>query len=85
MISKALPAFWECFDKLPADIQAVARAKYELWSQDPFHTSLRFKLMRDDVWSVRVNKNYRALGIREKDVIFWFWIGTHREYERLVK
>jgi hypothetical protein len=27
-------------------------------------------------------KRYRALGLRDGDVIAWFWIGTHEEYNR---
>jgi hypothetical protein len=26
--------------------------------------------------------SYRALGLREGDLIVWFWIGTHEEYNR---
>ena len=41
--------------------------------------------MKDDVWSVRINRNYRALGIRDADAVVWFWIGTQREYDKLLK
>ena len=41
--------------------------------------------MMDGVWSVRINQNYRALGRRKGALIVWFWIGTHAEYDRLVK
>ena len=37
-----------------------------------------------DLWSVRVNLQYRALGRRRGDVIVSFWIGSHEEYDRLI-
>jgi hypothetical protein len=61
----------------------MAREKYQLWEQDCFHPSLRFKPLKDDVWSVRINQNYRALGRRDGGLIVWFWIGTHAEYDKL--
>jgi hypothetical protein len=27
-------------------------------------------------------EHYRALGLREGDIIAWFWIGTHEQYNR---
>jgi hypothetical protein len=33
-------------------------------------------------WSVRVTLNYRAVALREKDSWVWFWIGTHRDFDR---
>jgi hypothetical protein len=34
---------------------------------------------------VRVGLGYRALGVRESDTMVWFWIGSHAEYDRLVR
>jgi hypothetical protein len=85
VISKAHADFWTCFAQLPSHIQQTARGKYALWRSDPFHSSLRFKLIKDDLWSVRITRGYRALGIREGETMYWFWIGTHAEYDRLLK
>jgi hypothetical protein len=54
-----------------------------LLQQDPKHPSLHFKRVRDDLWSVRVGRGYRALAIEGKDGFQWFWIGSHA-YDRLV-
>ncbi len=35
-------------------------------------------------WSVRISKEYRAVGIEVEKGISWFWVGTHAEYERLI-
>jgi hypothetical protein len=40
---------------------------------------------RTAVWSVRVGLDYRALATAEADGYSWFWIGTHAEYDRLVR
>jgi hypothetical protein len=82
--SKATEGFWSCFSRLPVQVQSVATEKYKLWRQNPFHPSLHFKELYRDLWSVRINMQYRALARRRGELILWFWIGTHQEYDRLV-
>jgi hypothetical protein len=82
VIGKAHRRFWKIFEKLPAPVQDLARKKYALWKQDPFHPSLAFEERRNGICVVRIGNNYRALGLREGDLIVWFWIGTHEEYNR---
>lgn len=87
MNSSALPSFWEAYRDLGEDVRRRARRSYRLWSESPFHPSLRFKCVnpQEGVWSVRITLGYRALGILEGDTVTWFWIGSHDSYERLVK
>jgi hypothetical protein len=82
--SKALPSFWKCFEQLPAEIQELARQKYRLWQQNPFHASLNFKEVRPRIWSIRITQKYRALGQESADMIVWYWIGTHDDYDTRV-
>lgn len=35
----------------------------------------------EDIWSVRVTKSHRAVGVMLADTVTWFWIGDHDEYE----
>lgn len=35
--------------------------------------------------SVRINRGYRALARCRGNTLFWFWIGPHDEYERILK
>jgi len=79
----AAPSFWSHFDMLPAEIQQLARENYELLVANPFHPSLHFKRV-GLYWSVRVGRNYRALGDPAADGVLWFWIGGHDEYDRLI-
>ena len=85
MTSQARRSFWETFFLLPGPIQDIAKIKYALWREEPFHPSLHFKELRPGLWSVRINDNYRALAYRQKELVAWFWIGTHGEYDRLIK
>jgi hypothetical protein len=76
------PSFWAAFDRLPAEIQELARRNYELLRDNPRHPSLHFKKVAGQ-WSVRVGRGYRALGTDVEDGILWVWIGTHAEYNGL--
>jgi len=69
------------------NLQKQADAKFELWKDNPFHPSLGFKCVNseDDIWSVRVNTDYRALAVRDGDSLIWYWIGDHKKYEKLLK
>ena len=77
MIGKTSGRFWKHFESLPANVQKLAREKYELWKSDPHHPPLGFEERRNGICVVRVGNHYRALAVREGDVIAWFWIGTH--------
>jgi hypothetical protein len=85
MTSQTGTRFRRCLNDLPEDIRRLAIAKYRLWQQDPFGPSFHFKEIYPSLWSVRINQNYRALGRRYGDLVVWFWIGTHAEYNRLLK
>ena len=76
--------FWSCFETLPHTVQETARKKYELLKNNPQHPSLHFKRI-GKFWSARCGINYRALAVPDDDDFIWVWIGTHREYERLLK
>ena len=78
--------FMACFAALPKDIREQARRPYRLWRADPSHPGLRFKPIRghDALYSVRVGRNWRALGRLEAGTVTWFWIGSHAEYDKLI-
>jgi hypothetical protein len=31
-----------------------------------------------------VGLSHRALGIKEKETMIWFWIGSHEDYDKLI-
>lgn len=83
MKSATLPSFWEEYRSLNEQTRQAARKAYKLWRENPFHPSLHFKCVNDkeNIWSVRITRNYRAVGIFEDDTVTWFWIGSHDDYE----
>lgn len=84
MKSAVLPSFWVEYRQLSNDVRQSAWKAYRLWAENPFHPSLHFKCInsQEDIWSVRVTRGYRALGILDGDTVTWFWIGSHDDYER---
>lgn len=84
MKSATLPSFWAEYRQLSNPVKEAARKAYRLWSENPFYPSLHFKCINSDegIWSVRITRNYRALGVLENDTVTWFWIGSHDDYER---
>ncbi len=36
------------------------------------------------IYSVRIDLDWRALGVLKQGVVIWFWIGPHSEYEKLL-
>lgn len=85
MISEPRPEFWEAYHRLPPAAKIQARKAYTLFMRDPGHPSLHFKPLEgyEGVWSVRISRQYRAVGVRYRDVIQWTWIGSHNEFDKL--
>ena len=79
----ASPKFWELYRALPGDIRELADKNYQLLKSNPRYPSLHFKRI-GELWSVRVGQHYRALGVDVEDGIYWIWIGTHADYDKIV-
>jgi hypothetical protein len=77
-------AFWARYEALPARIQALADKSFQILNTDPRHPSLHFKRV-GRYWSARVGLEHRALAVPLDDGFLWFWIGTHAEYNRLIR
>lgn len=80
----ASPQFWACHERLPAPVRELADRNFSLLKQTPLHPSLHMKRV-GSYWSVRVGLHYRALGMEIPEGILWFWIGSHAEYDKLVR
>jgi hypothetical protein len=76
--------FWKLFAALPAEVQDLASEKYELFKQDPYHPSLGFKA-KGKVWTVDIGRSYRAIASRTGNDLLWFWIGSHEDYNDVLK
>ena len=87
MNSRTRPSFWRAHAALDSQARKAARRAYEMFVQNPAHPALRFKKLGgyDGAWSVRINEQYRAVGERQGDTIFWVWVGTHNEFDKLFR
>ncbi len=67
----ASPKFWTCYKALPKEVRDLADKNFELLKANPKHPSLHFKQI-GNLWSSRVGKHYRALGLNKKKESFGF-------------
>jgi hypothetical protein len=78
--------FWQNFNRLPANIQQLTRNSYVLLKQNSAHPSLPFKPVKNGAFrSVRISLGYRALGVPVDQGVQWFWIGSHADYDKLMR
>jgi hypothetical protein len=80
----ASPRFWTAYDGLTAKVRALADKNFELLKANPSHPGVQLKKV-GRYWSARVGINHRALAIDHEGDLLWFWIGTHADYDQLLK
>jgi hypothetical protein len=80
----ASPAFWQALSALPEPVRDTAEKNFALLKQNPKHPSLHLKKV-GTYWSVRVGRRHRALAVEADDGLLWFWIGTHADYNALIR
>ncbi len=76
----ASASFWDLYDRLPAEIRALADKNFLLLKGNPRHPSLQFKKV-GRYWSIRVGLHYRALATEIDGDMRWHWIGSHDDYD----
>ena len=83
----ALPRFWWHYRQLPETVQQLADKNFDLLRANASHPSLHFKKIgrKKQLWSARVGDHYRALGLDKPEGVVWFWIGTHAEYDLILR
>jgi len=80
----AAPEYWRRYNALSEAVRKLADRSFELLKSDPRHPSLHLK-KAGRFWSVRVGLHHRALAVEVPDGLLWFWVGTHAEYDRLIR
>jgi len=78
------PSFQKLYAGLPQHIQNLANEKYRLFQQTPFHPSLEFQA-KGNVWTVALGRSYRAIARRRGNDLHWVWIGSHEDYNNVLK
>ncbi|MGO9701029.1 MAG: hypothetical protein ACLPX7_17390 [Xanthobacteraceae bacterium] len=77
-------AFWDAYGRLPEQVRALADKNYALLKENPQHPSLQFKKV-GRFWSARVGLRYRALAVEVENDLVWFWIGSHADYDAMIR
>ena len=87
MKSHVTAEFRRQFSELPDEVRQRARRSYLLWRENPGHPGVQFKRVhpRKPIYSVRIGIDWRAVGLRQGDTIIWYWIGSHTDYDALLK
>ena len=87
MTSRTTRRFRDADGRLPEHVRRRAREAYHRFKSDPTHPSLRFKKVHatEPIYAARVRLGYRALAVLDGDVAVWFWIGTHGDYDQLLR
>jgi len=78
------PGFWKTYEALPETVRSIADRSFLLLKEEPKHPSLHFKKV-GKFWSARVGLHHRALAVETGDDLVWFWIGSHSDYDRLIR
>ncbi len=78
------PSFWKCYERLPSSIRKIADKNFTLLKKNAKHPSLYFKKI-GKYRSVRIGTRHRALAVENDKDLLWFWIGSHADYDKLVK
>ena len=84
MTHRATGRFWQRYEQLPGEARKQADSAFSMLRKNPRHPSLRLKKI-GAFWSVRVGAAYRALAVEDGDDFVWVWIGSHGEYDRVIK
>jgi hypothetical protein len=79
--SYALASFWKCYEQLPVNIRKLADKQFALFKSNPRHPSLGFR-KKGAVYTVEIGRSYRALARERNGHYYWFWIGTHEQYNQ---
>jgi len=78
--------FRKTYAGLPEHIQKIAIKAFRTWKEDMYHPGIQYKQVHKTkpIYSVRITLSYRAIEVKEKNTLIWFWIGTHAEYDKLI-
>jgi hypothetical protein len=84
MRHRTTPRFWEHYRSLPNEVRDLADKNFQRLKSNPRHPSLQFKKV-GEVWSVRVGLAHRALAVEDGEDFLWVWIGSHDDYDRMIR
>jgi hypothetical protein len=59
--------------------RSFADKNFALFKRNPRHPSLGFR-KKGSVYTAEIGRSYRALARERNGHYYWFWIGTHEDY-----
>lgn len=76
---EATQTFIKLYKKLPQDLKEKTKKALELLQSNPAHPSLGHKKLtsQEDIFEIRISKNYRITYQRIGDIAYLRKIGTH--------
>ncbi len=77
----------EALSALPSEVKKQAREVYSQFAVAPYHPGLHFKRIHSTrpIFSVRIGIDDCAVGVLDEQEVTWFWIGSHADYDGLVR
>ena len=87
MTSRTTKRFRKLLADLPPQVQKQAREAYLTWMRNPWQPNLQFKQIHATrpIFSARIGIDWRAVCIRSGDTAIWYFIGSHADYDKLIK
>ena len=87
MNSVTTDQFRQLYIQAPLERRQKIKRAYQLWRDNPSHPSLRFKKVHATlpIYSARVDLDWRAVGLLKDGTLIWFWVGSHKAYESLLR
>ncbi len=76
--------FRNLVEALPRNVQSKVSKQFEYLMTVVLPPSLRFKKVAGR-WSIRIDRNYRALGKEINSTISWYWVGHKNEVDKILK
>ncbi|MEI6452215.1 MAG: hypothetical protein WCP98_20005 [Actinomycetes bacterium] len=86
MQSRTTRQFRDLLQAAPPAVRDNATAAYLMWAANPDLPPLRFKKVHATlpIYSVRIDLDWRAVGVLREGLVVWFWVGPHGEYDKLL-
>ena len=87
MTSRTTKRFRKLLADLPPHVQRQAKETYLAWLRDPWQPQLQFKQIHATrpIFSARIGRDWRAVCIRTGHTAVWYFIGSHADYDKLIK
>jgi hypothetical protein len=77
------PSFWKLYEGLPVEIRRLADKAVLDFQENLHHPSLGFA-RKGGVYTVEIGRSYRAIARYRDGAYYWFWIGSHEAYNKLL-